>query len=103
MVVAAAAGWDGEAAAAAERAAGGRLSFSLAGRPRRLRQGPEEVALGGNRSWEQPGLRGSEPTVSVRSARCEETEGRGMAARPPLGVHAARRCPRGCPAVGGVG
>lgn len=63
-VVAAAAGWD-EEATAAERAAGGRLSFSLVGRPRRLRKGPEEVALSGNRSWEQPGLRGSETTVLV--------------------------------------
>lgn len=34
MVVAEAAGWDEEEAAAAEREAGGRLSFSLAGRPR---------------------------------------------------------------------
>lgn len=74
------------------------VSLSLSqGGPGRLRQGPEEVALGGNRSWEQPGLRGSEPTVSVLSARCEETEGRGMAARPPLGVHAVHRCPRGTP------
>lgn len=93
-VVASAAGWD-EEAAAAERTV---VSLSLSqGGPGRLRQGPEEVALGGNRSWEQPGLRGSEPTVSVLSARCEETEGRGMAARPPLDVHAVHRCPRGTP------
>lgn len=70
-VVAAAAGSDEEAAAdwEAEPAAGGRPG--LAGQPRQLRQGPEEEALSGSRSGEQPGLRGSEPVVSVRSARCE--------------------------------
>lgn len=60
------------------------------------------MALGGNRSREQPGLRGSESTVSARSARCEETEGRGRAARPPLGMHAAGRCPSGCLGRAGV-
>lgn len=69
-VVAAAAGSDEEAAAdwEAEPAAGGRPG--LAGQPRQLRQGPEE-ALSESRSGELPGLRGSEPVVSVRSARCE--------------------------------
>lgn len=70
-VVAAAAGSDREAVAEreAEPAAGGRPL--LAGRPQQLHQDPEEVALGGSRSGEQPGLRGSESAVSVRSARCE--------------------------------
>lgn len=70
-VVAVAADSDGEAAAEpeAEPAAGGLPR--LAGQPRQLRQGPEEVALSGSRSGKQPGLRGSEPAVSVRCARCE--------------------------------
>lgn len=110
VVVASAAASDGEAAAErqTELAAGGRPG--LAGQPRQLRQGPEEVALGGSRSGEQPGLRGSEPVVSVRSARCEAMRVSGWRPGlcPLLGVHAARLClrgrlGRGCWAVAGVG
>lgn len=98
-VVAAAADSDGEAAAEreAEPAAGGLPR--LAGQPRQLRQGPVEVALSGSRSGKQPGLRGSEPAVSVRCARCEAMRVAGwrpglLPPPPLLGVQATRQCLR---------
>lgn len=102
-VVAAVADEEAAAEREAEPAAGGHPH--LAGRPQQLRQGPEEVALGRSRSEEQPGLRGSEPAVSTRSARCEAMRVAGW--RPGLPPPTRRACgspvPEGTPGPRGAG